>query len=119
MRIATMTRVPTSVQRHVPPPVVNSQPIEKSAWAMPTGTEPSLFIRRHATQRAIKRKPYPSRKQNVKAFLREVMIMGQNIHQTFTAHGLHRDAIGQAVFFVQAGLVEAKTFKKGRVGLRQ
>src|SRR5215831_12979095 len=42
--MATMTRVPISVQRHVPLPVMNSQPIEKSAWFMPVGVKSLMLI---------------------------------------------------------------------------
>ena len=38
-----------------------------------------------------------SRKQDVKTFLREVVSVGQNVRQTFTAHHLHGHTIGEAV----------------------
>jgi hypothetical protein len=44
-------------------------------------------------------------KQDVETFLREVMIIGQNFRQAFTAHGLHGDAIGEAVFLVGTSFV--------------
>jgi hypothetical protein len=47
-----------------------------------------------------------SRKQDVKAFLREVVIVGQDFRQTFTAHYLHGDAIRKAVCLVRAVFVQ-------------
>jgi hypothetical protein len=44
IRMATMTRVPISVHRHVPLPVMNSQPIKKSAWFMPVGVKSLMLI---------------------------------------------------------------------------
>ena len=36
----------------------------------------------------------------------------------FRTHGLHRDAVGQAVFLVRAGLVESKAVKERLMGLQ-
>src|SRR5438105_1233175 len=42
--MATMTRVPTSVHRHCPLPVMNSHPMKKSAWFMPVGVKSLMLI---------------------------------------------------------------------------
>ncbi len=52
------------------------------------------------------------RKQDMKTFLREVVIVGQDFRQPFAAHHLHGDAIGEAVFLVGARLVQGQPVKK-------
>lgn len=57
------------------------------------------------------------RKQDVKTFLREVVIVGEDLRKTFTTHGLHGDAIREAVCLVGTGLVQGKPLKKQLAGL--
>jgi hypothetical protein len=58
-----------------------------------------------------------SRKQDVKAFLREMMIVGQDIRKPILAHGLHRNTVGQAILLIRAGFIERQGIKKGRARL--
>src|SRR5438132_4512354 len=53
-----------------------------------------------------------SRKQDVKTFLRKVMVVCQHVREPFVAHGKHRNAIRHAIFLVQTCFVEAEPFKK-------
>jgi hypothetical protein len=55
-----------------------------------------------------------SLEQNVKTFLREVVIIGENIRQSFSAHGLHGDAIRQAIMLIGTCLVQCQGIKKPR-----
>ena len=48
----------------------------------------------------------------MKTFLREVMIVGEDIRQSLSAHGLHGDAIRQAILLIQAGSVKGKCIEK-------
>ena len=48
----------------------------------------------------------------MKPFLPKMMIVCEHIGQPFMAHGLHRDAICQTVFFVGAGFVQRQAFEK-------
>ena len=56
--------------------------------------------------------------QEDETLLPEMMIMRQDFGDGFLTHGLHRDAVGQAVFLVRAGLVESKAVKERLMGLR-
>src|ERR1035438_6273875 len=48
----------------------------------------------------------PSETENgAKAFLLEVMIIGQDLRQALSAHGYHRNTIREAIAFVGAGIV--------------
>jgi hypothetical protein len=49
--------------------------------------------------------------QQGETLLPEMMIKRQDFGDGFLTHGLHRDAVGQAVFLVRAGLVESKAVK--------
>ena len=51
-------------------------------------------------------------KQDMKTFLCEVVIVGQDFRQPFAAQHLHGDAIGEAVFLVGARLVQGQPLKK-------
>jgi len=51
--------------------------------------------------------------QDDKAFLCEMTVPCQDLDNAFLTHGCHRDAIGQAVFLVQACFVESQTSKEG------
>src|SRR5262245_41334278 len=51
-------------------------------------------------------------KQDVKSFLREMMVVREHVCQPFTTHGLHRDAIRQTVFFIGARCVQRQAFEK-------
>src|SRR5262245_3309559 len=42
--MATITRVPMSVQRHFPLPVMNSHPMKKSLWLMPVGVKSLMLV---------------------------------------------------------------------------
>ena len=59
------------------------------------------------------------REQDVKAFLYKVVIVGENVRKPLLAHGLHRDAIRETIFLVQARLVQAQPCKEGGAGLWQ
>ena len=48
----------------------------------------------------------------MKPFLPKMMIVREHVGQPCTAHGLHRDAICQTVFFVGAGFVQRQAFEK-------
>ena len=45
-------------------------------------------------------------------------VVGENIYETFAAHDLHRDAIGQAVALVGAGFAKIKPVEKALAALR-
>jgi hypothetical protein len=55
----------------------------------------------------------------METFLREVVIVGQNFREAFTAHGLHRNAIGKTVFLVGTGLLERQGIKERSPRLRK
>jgi hypothetical protein len=55
-----------------------------------------------------------SLEQDVKTFLREVVIIGENVRQSFSTHGLHGDAIRQAIMLIGTGLVQSQGIKKPR-----
>ena len=57
-------------------------------------------------------------KQNGESFLREMPVVRQDFGDALLPHRLHRNAVGQAVSLVGAGLVEGKTVKEGLMGLR-
>ena len=57
--------------------------------------------------------------QDGKAFLGEMVVMGQDVGDAFLPHRFHRNAIGQAVCLVGAGFVEGKAVLKPLPGLRQ
>ena len=52
------------------------------------------------------------RKQDGKTFLREVMIVGQDFRETFAAHGLHGNAIREAIGFIRLGFIKRHSLKK-------
>src|SRR5262249_20463626 len=58
-----------------------------------------------------------SEKQNAKAFLRKVMIVGEHVHQSLAAHRLHGDAIRQAILLIQAGSVKRQCIEKRGMAL--
>lgn len=47
-----------------------------------------------------------------------MVIVGQDLRKTFAAHGLHGDAIREAVCLVGTGLVQGTPLKKKLTGLR-
>ncbi len=55
-----------------------------------------------------------SLEQDVKPFLREVVIIGENVRQSFSAHGLHGAAIRQAIMLIGTCLVQCQGLKKPR-----
>src|SRR5262249_4478713 len=57
--------------------------------------------------------------QNGEAFLREVVVVGEDFGDAPVAHRLHGDAIGQAVALVRALLVERQSGEEGSPRLRQ
>ena len=50
----------------------------------------------------------------MKAFLREMMIVRQDVHEALTAHHLHGDAIRKAVSLVRAVFVQGQSLEKLR-----
>lgn len=47
-----------------------------------------------------------SRKQDVKPFLGEMMVVGEYVREALTTHDMHREAICQAISLVGAGFVQ-------------
>ena len=43
--------------------------------------------------------PLGNPEYGAETFLIEMLVVGQNLGQTFTAHGLHRNTVGEAVVF--------------------
>ncbi len=56
-------------------------------------------------------------KQDGESFLHEMTIVRQDLGDAFLSHRLHRNAVGQAVFLIGAGFVEAITSHKRLMGL--
>src|SRR5262249_47279286 len=54
-----------------------------------------------------------SLEQNVKPFLCEVVIVGEDIRKSMLAHGLHGNTVGQAVFLIGPGFIERQGIEKG------
>src|SRR5262249_52283648 len=44
---------------------------------------------------------------DVKAFLREMVVVAENVCKALAPHRLHRDTIGQAVFFVETVFIQS------------
>jgi hypothetical protein len=61
----------------------------------------------------------PLGKQDVEAFLDEMMVVGEDFCKTFAPHRLHSDTIGQAIFLVGPCFVERQRIKQGRTRLWQ
>src|SRR6266849_10690412 len=99
--MATMPRVPTSVQRHLPAPVRNSHPMKKSPWLMPVDRNSSMFMELRNIAFSKWAAGITSWKEDVQTFLREVVIVGQDVRQACTAHHLHGHTIGEAVGLVR------------------
>jgi hypothetical protein len=57
------------------------------------------------------------RKQDVKAFLHEMMVIGEHVREALAAHGLHGDAIRQAILLIQAGSVKREGIEKRGMAL--
>ena len=49
--------------------------------------------------------------QDGEAFLLEVVVVSQNFGDRFLAHDQHGNAVGQAVFLVRAGFVDARPLR--------
>jgi len=58
-------------------------------------------------------------KQHAKTFLRKVPVVGEYVRETFTAHHVHRNAIGEAVFLVGSGFVEGQAIQEHGLRWRQ
>jgi len=43
---------------------------------------------------------------NAKAFLGEMPVVGQDVHQSLAAHHVHGDAIGEATVLIEPGFIE-------------
>jgi hypothetical protein len=48
----------------------------------------------------------------MEAFLHEVTVRSQDVHDAFAAHGRHGNAIHQTVAFVEANFIEFNSRKK-------
>jgi hypothetical protein len=55
----------------------------------------------------------------VKAFLGEVAVVGEDVGEALTAHGLHGNTVGQAIPLVQAGFIEGQASQERGTRLRQ
>ncbi len=55
-------------------------------------------------------------KEDVQTFLREVVIVGQDVRQACTAHHLHGHTIGEAVGLVRADAVQRQSVQKQAAG---
>src|SRR2546421_12072329 len=53
-----------------------------------------------------------SRKQDVKTFLCEVMVVGEHFRQTFTAHDVHGNAVRKAICLIGACPVQRQAIQK-------
>jgi len=52
------------------------------------------------------------------ALLLEMPVVGEHVGQSFPAHGLHRDAVGEAITFVRSGGVKIEPGQKRLMALR-
>lgn len=59
-----------------------------------------------------------STQKGAKAFLREMRVIGKDIGDSLVPHGLHRDAIREAIAFVEPRLVKVEPAAKGTRCLR-
>src|SRR5262249_21729146 len=59
-----------------------------------------------------------SLEQDVKPFLCEMVIVGEDIRQSLTAHRLHGDAIRQAIMLIKTGSVKSEGIEKRGMALR-
>src|SRR5207245_10762757 len=50
--------------------------------------------------------------RDVKAFLREMVVVAEDLCKAIASHRLHRDTIGQAVFFVETVFIQGQSLKK-------
>src|SRR5712691_8042080 len=57
--------------------------------------------------------------QDVKAFLGEVAVVGEDVGKALAAHGLHGNTVGQAIPLVQAGFIEGQASQERGTRLRQ
>ena len=55
---------------------------------------------------------YGSCEQDVKAFLREMMVVAQNVCQALAAHRLHGDTVGQAVLLIETSFVQGQRIEE-------
>jgi hypothetical protein len=55
----------------------------------------------------------------MKAFLREVVVVAQDVRQPLARYCLYGDTVGQAVFFVGAGFVKSQGVQERHAGLRE
>jgi hypothetical protein len=53
-----------------------------------------------------------------KTFLLEVVVIGEDVSDSFATHGLHGDAVGKAVAFVAPIQIKIQTRCKGYARLR-
>ena len=56
--------------------------------------------------------------QDAESFLSEVIIMRQDVCDTLLPHGIHRNAVSQAIAFIPAGFVEKHACQEGIARLR-
>src|SRR5271165_6313209 len=74
--------------------------------------------RRPASRSRILRVTRYSTEDDLKAFLREVVVVSQDLRDSMAAHGRHGDAVDKAVALVLALLVQTQARQKGRTRLR-
>ena len=53
----------------------------------------------------------------MKAFLREMMVVGEHVRESLAVHRLHGDAIRQAILLIKAGSVKRKGIEKRGMAL--
>src|SRR6185295_11996741 len=54
--------------------------------------------------------------QDVKAFLREMVLVREHVRETLAAHHLHGDAVRQAIYLIGARSVQRQSLQKPRAG---